>query len=169
MTAEFGPRDVELGLMERVAAHATRYTTCVTANVVNISLRFNPKRATLTLSGESQHPGEGFNRGLLVGFVYLLNLMLSLCVALVAANAMSVGASIGPIAATVIGSIALFVFAGSVLVGLGSVSLIHKTDVIDHTTHPEPDAIDEVREAYLDGEIDEAELEARSAEVWERE
>jgi len=169
MTAEFGPRDVDLGLMERVAAQATRYSTELFSHMANISLRFNPERATLTLSGESQHPEEGFNRGLLVGIIYFHNFMLSLCVALVAAGAMSVGGSVGPMAGTVIGIPALFVVAGSMLVGVGSVSLITKTDVIDHTTEPEPDAIEEVREAYLDGEIDEGELEARSAEVWERE
>ena len=160
MTAEFGPRDVELSFMEGVAAHATRYSTRLFSHMVNVRLRFNPERATLSLSGESQHPGDGFNLGLLVALVYLLNLIWSMGVALVAAEAVSVGASIDPIAAAVIGIPALFVIVGSILVGLGSISLIQKTDVIDHTTEPLPEALDELQQEYVDGEIDESELAA---------
>ena len=168
MTAEFGPRDVDLSLMERVAAHATRYSTKLFSDMANITLRFNPEQATLSLSGESQHPGEGFNRGLLVGLLYLLNLMLSVSVALAAAEAVSVGASTGPVVATIIAIPALFVVFGSMLVALGSIRLIQKTDVIDHTTEPEPEALAELREQFVDGEIDERELAARVEEVWER-
>ena len=34
---------------------------------------------------------------------------------------------------------------------------------------PAPDEIQDLQEQFVDGEIDEGELEARSAEVWERE
>ena len=169
MTAEFGPRDVDLSLMERVAAHATRYSTKLFSHMANSTLRFNPEQATLSLSGESQHPGEGFNRGLLVGLLYLLNLMLSVCVALAAGEAVSVGASTGPVVATIIAIPALFVVFGSMLVALGSISLIQKTDVIDHTTEPEPEALAELQSQFVDGEIEQGELEARVEEVMQRE
>ena len=168
MTAEFGPRDVELGLMERVAAHATRYSTRLFSHMANITLRFNPERATLSLSGESQHPGDGFNRGLLVGVVYLLNVMLSMAVGLVAAETVSVGASTAPIATAVIGIPALFVIVGSMLVGLGSISLIQKTDVIDHTTEPLPDELESLQQQFVDGDLDEHELEDRVEAVIDR-
>src|SRR6056297_604607 len=78
MTTEMGPRDVDLSLAERVAAHGTRITArMVAATQDDLSIRFTPSTATLSLSGESEYSGEGFNRGLLVGTLCTLNLMLA--------------------------------------------------------------------------------------------
>jgi uncharacterized membrane protein len=46
--------------------------------------------------------------------------------------------------------------------------LSQKISVVDHTTEPAPDAVDELKERYVAGEIDDTELEREAAEVWER-
>ena len=160
MTAEFGPRDVDLSLMERIAAHATRYTTWLLSDLTNPSLTYNPKHATLSLSGESEDSGNGYARGVLVGMLYLHNVVLALGAIVLAGEAASVVASVGAIVGTIVGVVSLFVMFASALVGWGSVKLMAKTDVIDHTTEPLPEALDDLQQQYVDGEIDESELAA---------
>jgi uncharacterized membrane protein len=45
--------------------------------------------------------------------------------------------------------------------------LLTDSDVIDHTTEPAPDAVDELKDRYVAGDLDDAELEREAAEVWE--
>jgi hypothetical protein len=51
---------------------------------------------------------------------------------------------------------------------IGSIELTSKIDVLDHTTEPAPEELDELKAEFVDGEIDEQELDERAAEVWER-
>jgi len=169
MTTEMGPRDVDLTLSERFASRITRYVVPLVSEMSDtVSIRFDPRRATLSLSGESDHAGDAFNRGLLVGLVYLLNMLLTLAVLSLAAEAAQAATEISTILALAVGIPFLFVSGAGVAFAMGTAGLLFKTDVVDHTTEPAPDALDDLQQQYVDGEIDEAELGKRTAEVWER-
>jgi len=169
MTTEMGPRDVDLTLSERVAAHGTRYTTRLVASTQDdLSIRFTPSTATLSLSGESEHRGDAFNRGLLVASVCMVNIMLAFGAVGIAGEAMTAAAEVSQWLGLV--SIVPFVLVATVglVFGLGSAGLLFEIDVIDHTTEPAPDAVGELKERYVAGDLDDAELEREAAEVWER-
>jgi len=169
MTTEMGPRDVDLSLSERVAAHGTRLTARLMSSTHDdMAIRFTPSTATLSLSGESKHSGERFNRGLLVGLVYTLNLMFVITAVGLAGEAMIFAAELAPWLGTVAVVPFLVIAIFGALVGVGSAELLTDTDVIDHTTEPAPDAVDELKERYVAGDLDDAELEREAAEVWER-
>jgi len=164
-----GPRDVDLTFTERFAAHGTKYLIGIVSGLSDtVSLRFDPRRATVSLSGESEYSGQPFNRGLLVGMVYLVNLLLSMSAIGLASEAATAAADIGPALTAAVFVQSLFVSGVSIIFAVGSIGLMWKTDVIDHTTDPAPDEIQELQEQFVDGEIDEAELGERAAEVWER-
>ena len=168
MTVEMGPRDVDLSLDERFAARITQHVTPLTGLSDSVSVRFDPRRATLSLSGESEYTGDEFKRGLLVALVYLFNVMLAVCTILLTAEAAEFAAETSP----VLGAAALVPFLFLSLTGItfafGSLGLMFKTDVIDHTTEPAPEEIQDLKEQFVGGEIDKDELGERAAEVWER-
>ena len=166
MTAEFGPRDVELGWKERFAGRmASAVCRLVDSEIDDKSVRFNPDTATLTVGGESEHSGDALRRGTYVGALFLFtNTIAWMILALL--NALSGTGSFIVDTAVLFGitTTAVIIYANMA----GSFNLLTKTDVIDHTTEPEPEALAELREQFVDGEIDEPELAARVEEVWER-
>jgi uncharacterized membrane protein len=169
MTAEFGPRDVDLTLSERFAARLTQHIMSLVSDVSDtVSVRFDPRRATLSISGESEHSGDAFERGVLVGLMYLCNLMLAVCTIAFSAEAANLAADVSAWLGVVTVVPMLFVTGVSVLFVLGSIRLMSKTNVVDHTTEPVPDELDALREQYVDGKINEQELGERAGEVWDR-
>ena len=169
MTTEMGPRDVDLSLSERFAAHGTRYTTRLLSSMGDdVSLRFTPSTATLSVSGESEDSGDAYRRGILVSTVYMLNLLFGLALALMPLDVISAAAEVGPWLMLAATGPALFVTSVGLVFAMGTAGLITQTDVIDHTTEPAPDAVDELKERYVAGDLDDAELEREAAEVWER-
>jgi uncharacterized membrane protein len=51
---------------------------------------------------------------------------------------------------------------------IGSASVASKIDVVDHTTEAPPDAIDELQQQYVAGDIDADELERQAEAVLRR-
>ena len=167
MTAEFGPRDVELGWKERFAGRmASAVCSLVNSETDDKTLRFNPDTATLTVAGESEHSGDALYRGTNVGALFLFTNTIAWMI-LASLNALIGTGSFIVDTALLIGIIATSVVVYANMAG--SFNLLSKTDVIDHTTEPEPEALAELREQFVDGEIDERELEARVEEVMARE
>lgn len=77
MTVEMGDRDVELNILQRVAgASAAVCARGFSLALDDLSLRFNAATATLSVSGESEHAGDRYSRGLLVGLFYLTHILL---------------------------------------------------------------------------------------------
>ena len=166
MTAEFGPRDVDLGWKERFAAHiASAVCRLTNSDLDDKSVRFNPETATLTVAGESEHSGDALHRGKYVGGLFLFTNTITWMI-LVLLNALSGTGSFIVDTALLIGIIATSVV---IYVNMsGSFNLLTKTDVIDHTTEPEPEALAELESQFVDGEIEQGELEARVEEVMQR-
>ena len=169
MTTEMGPRDVDLSLSERFAAHGTRYTTrLLSSSGDDVSLRFTPSTATLSVSGESEHSGDVYRRGILVSLLYMINLLFAGLVGSVSLNTVDLASSVGPWLVLAVSVPALFVTCAALLFAFGSIGLLTETDVVDHTTEPAPDAVDELKDRYVAGDLDDAEFEREAAEVWER-
>jgi uncharacterized membrane protein len=166
MTVEMGPRDVDLGLRERFAGQFIRFWAWAVGVVSDdVDLRFRVPTATLILSGESEHSGDEYERGSLAATLISVNEM-----AMMAVMAYS---GIGTMSLTAAPSVAIafLLLIAACVAGVslvGSASLTTSINVIDHTTEPAPDAVDELKERYVAGEIDDAELEREAAEVWER-
>lgn len=168
MTAEMGQRDVDLGLKERFAAQFIRFWAWVVSLIADdVHIRFEPTTATLSLTGESEHSGDRYARGRLAAtFVSLNELAMMSVLAYSAMGMMTLPAT--PITA-VIAVVVLVTACVACVSLLGGASLTSKIDVIDHTTAPTPDAIDDLEAQYMADEIDEQELEDRTAEVWANE
>jgi len=169
MTAEFGPRDERVAsLPERLAAVSisllTRFTNW--KSLEQMDLRFRSDSATFVVSGESEQSGERYSRGISVGVTCLFaGLVPVLAVLSVGPAAIDVLEPFRPLGEVLL----LFSFVFALVNLFGVFGVLTKIDVIDHTTEPEPEAVAELREQFVDGEIDERELAARVEEVLERE
>jgi uncharacterized membrane protein len=160
---------VDLSVDERFAARITEYVTpLVSALSDDLAARFDGQHATLSLSGESEYSGNAFNRGLLVGLVYLFDILLAVATFSVVAGGTKAAIEIGPWVGLAALVPFLFTAAAMLVLVVGAAGLLFKTNVVDHTTEPAPDELDALREQYVDGEIDEQELGERAGEVWER-
>jgi len=169
VTTEMGPRDVDLTLSERFASRLTRYVVPLVSELSDtVSVRFDARRATLSLSGESEYSGDAFNRGLLVGVTYLFNILIAVLSISLASEAANAAVDFGPVVGLAAVVPFLFVSGAALVFVMGTVGLMWKTDVVDHTTEPAPEELDDLQQQYVDGEIDEQELGERTAEVWER-
>lgn len=168
MTTEMGPRDVDLSPVERVAARST----AVVVRGINVlkspgSIRFNPRTATLSITGESEHAGDPYERGQLAALMVLANAVIP---AGVIGLLTSVPVTHDSTVATLYFFVVLFPVALFAMANVhGSMTLINKTDVVDHTTEPLPEALTELQAAYVDGDISEADLERQVGEVMQRE
>ena len=165
-----GPRDVELGWIERFAGISVDAVVQLT-NLISDSARgrYDRDRAVLTISGESEHAGDRFARGRAVSLLTMIPMLAWMAVTVVllglggvTTTALGETVAFVPLVLTVVTSI-----TGLITVH-GASSLQDKISVVDHTTEPTPDALAELQQQYVDGEIDEAELAERAAEVWER-
>jgi len=161
MTEEFGQRNTSLSPFEQVAATSTKYLiAAVNAFVGEQSLRFDDTTATLSISGTSTTAGEGFARGRLATLMLVCNAMLpvGLLQFLDSPPLASDSLLMAAYALVVLLPIALF----GILNAYGSMTLVTKTNVIDHTTEPTPETDDLVQQ-YVDGEIESVdELEAQA-------
>jgi len=165
MTAEMGPRDVDLTLVERLAGHGVRFWAWVASlDDDDPNVRFDPTTATVRVTGESEYSGDPFARARAATTLATLNIVITL--SLVAAITMAPLPSGVLLAPYAVLSLSFMLLCGAI--GYGSASLIDKINVVDHTTEPAPDALDDLQQQYVDGEIDEEQLDERAAEVWER-
>jgi len=168
MSAEMGPKDdAELTLSERTAALLLKGIVRVFDHGLDDkSMRFNPVTATLSLSGESERPGDRFSRGKIVAMLCLTTALVSVAPVFFVGELMAVSnpyiAAVGALLTGVCGVAAIFITSGAT-------DLIDKVTVYDHTTEPAPDAVEDLKERYMNDEIDDAELEREAAEVWANE
>lgn len=168
MTTEIGPRDDDaddLDVFERLAARSTSLFVDVLVAMYpgKGSLRFNADTATLSIGGESERHGDAFARGQLVASLLMANALLPVGALILLGDVMNAaGPSLALVIMAPFTALALF----SMMMLTGSMGLFDKVDVIDHTTAPAPDAIDDLEAAYLADKIDEEELGERAAEVW---
>jgi len=167
MTTEMGPRDVDLSWYERLSARAIKYISVVFGTFDSGSrVHFRPETATISITGESEQAGEPYQRGILVTLLFMINVFIWL-LPVELLNALGQQAGSGPVLwASTAALIPLMLFI--IVNALGTLTLLTKTDVVDHTTEPAPEELDDLQQQYVDGEIDESELGERAAEVWER-
>jgi len=128
-------------------------------------LSYDYQHRRLRVSGESKNSGETAPRiralyGILNLHTYLW--MVVFAITVYAGAMLSVEGT--PLAAAV--SAALWVCLGMVV---GAKAAIDRTEIIDHTTEPLPDDLDEIKQQFVDGDLDDSEferqLEDRLAEV----
>ena len=170
MTVEMGRSGtVELGYSERLAARST----AVCAKLFNMTpglqrMAYDPQTATLAFSGESEYTGDEFERGADTFALYVVNAFIG---ALIFLLVFDITRTVAPGTALSLLGIPVILGAGIFMMvnGIGSMRLSKKTRVVDHTTKPTPDAIEDMQAAYLADEIDERELEAQAEEVWRNE
>ena len=158
MTEEFGPTDTSLTPFEQVAATSTKYLLAAVSSLTeNESLRYDDTTATLSISGRSSSAGESFARGRLTALMLVANAVVPVGVLQLLNNPPLASGSLPMTVYVLVVLLPLAVFG--IINGYGSVKLITKTNVIDHTTEPMPD-LDDLDAQYLNDEIDEATLEA---------
>ncbi|RAW44085.1 hypothetical protein DQW50_16310 [Halorubrum sp. 48-1-W] len=170
MTTEFGPRDERPSVLGKTAGllivGAVRIMNAVGDGV---RMRYDRSTARLSITGESEYSGDEFARGQLVLSVIFCAMVLPV-VALIALRIGAIGLfelfgeSVAYLLFLVATAVSLFSIPG--MIGLYSVA--DQISVVDHTTEPAPDALDDVKERYQNGDIDEEELEREAAEVWDR-
>ena len=132
-------------------------------------VRYDRERATLTFSGESEYSTDEFRRGQGAMAVAAGGALWPVWALLGSTMAMrAVAETFGAVAATPFALLSLTLMVFTMLCFSGLWSVMDSISVVDHTTEPAPDAIDELQEQYLNDEIDEQELGDRAAEVWER-
>ena len=173
MTAEFGPRNVDLSATERVSAATMRFLFAVADTIIDEQgVRFNDQTATLSVRGESDQPGDGFKNGRLVSIWGVVNALIPIGL-LILLGEIPIQAGLLPassLLSAVYSTLVLLPLAVFAMVNAhGSISLLDKIDVIDHTTPKPDDRIEELADGYVDGQIDREEFAAEVETLFERE
>lgn len=170
MTVEMGDHDATPTLRQRFAGISVSWAVRLMNYVSDDAYgRYDRRAARLSLYGESEHAGDAFKRGRDVSSLTSIAMLGPL---LPIMGLMMIASTVAALAAEVMALPLTLLAFGATLYGLVNVvalqGLSQKINVLDHTTEPAPDAVDELKERYVDGEIDESELGERAAEVWER-
>ena len=132
-------------------------------------LRYDLDNNRISISGTSENPGDvpGHNRG--VGMMAAVGVMISMaCAMMLTVAGVSMGGPTG-----ILESVTYLLLMGSALgyvllaMSVGTTAVC--CEVVDHTTEPLPDDLDDLKQQYVDGDLDdtefEAQLEDRLAEV----
>jgi len=170
MTTEFGDHDAALTLRQRFAGISIVGAVALVNYISDDAYRkYDRQRARLSVYGESENAGDGFQRGREVSdiaSIAMLGPVLPTMLLLVFSG--GVAELVGPLVALPV-SVLGFVSGVYPLANVGGLmGLTTKISVVDHTTAPTPEALDDLQQQYVDGEIDEQELDERAAEVWQR-
>jgi len=159
MSTAFGSTDTlaDCSLSERMAARLfSWWVPLLNALLDRGSVRFDRERVRIGLHGESEHPGDGYTRGMAVAGLWLGNAALSALPVLLIGE-MPVPESLVlqvVLLVALVSSTALF-YGGAI----GSCSLIFETELVDHTVPEQPrEELAAAREAFVDGDLDEAEF-----------
>lgn len=170
MTAEFGDHDATPTLRQRFAGISIVGAVALVNYVSDDAYgRYDRDTARLSLYGESEDAGDGFQRGREVSDIASIAMLGPLLpVMLLLGFSGGLAELVGPLVALPV-SVLGFVSGVYALANVGGLmGLTTKISVVDHTTEPAPDALDDLQQQYVDGEIDEQELNERAAEVWQR-
>jgi len=168
MSTAFGSTNTlaDCSLSERLAARLLSVWLPVFDRFGSNSLRFDREHLRLGLHGESEYAGSGYRRGMLAMVTVVMNVLLSAVPGFVLHYT--------PVPASLVGSL-LFIAAIFASLGLffvtavGSLGLVDRLELVDHTVPEQPrEELAAAREAFVDGELDEAEFDARVEEVLER-
>jgi uncharacterized membrane protein len=165
-----GPRDGDLSWRHQLAGFSVEGAVAImNAASDDARGRYNRAKGLLSLYGESDDAGDVFVRGRQVSAVTSIAmlaplLLVVLCLLLGSATQ----ALFGPTVATIPLGVGFLLNGAAVINAFALIGLSQEIGVVDHTTEAAPDAVDELKERYVAGEIDDAELEREAAEVWER-
>lgn len=172
MTTVFGPDTTldEVGISERLASwFFAAWFPLANRALADQDWRFDREKLRLSVSGESEHSGDPFTRGRIVNTLWYLNSMLPLpVVSVIGLLATPEAGAPSGIAVGVASVLFLGTAVGAMVNVTGSVDLASETQVVDHTTEPEPDAVATLREQYVDGDVDTETFEARVEEAIDR-
>jgi len=161
MTAEFGPNDNDPdgGFTYRMAGWWLSVVCAVLPTPDSAGVRFDPEADRLSVRGESESAGSGYQAGqfsvmfsllaavVAMGFVVITVETLQLAVG--TAFELPALALMGVIGVTAIWTIG------------GLFERINSMEVVDHRTEPSRE-FDDLTQQYVDGEIDTDELEAQT-------
>lgn len=170
MTAEMGNHSATPTLRERFAGISVVGAVALMNYVGDEAYgRYDRATARLSLYGESEDAGDEYERGRDVSAVTSIA-MLGPVVPVMALVGLSsvITAVAGEVVALPLTLVAFISCVWALANVIALQGLEQKIGVVDHTTPPAPDALDELQREYVDGEIDEAELDERAAEVWDR-
>jgi len=162
MTEEFGPfnddDEPDRGLLWTLGGWVLSAEVWLFRKAGIDTFSFDRAANRISAHGESDNPRDPFDCGyvaalLPMGAVTILlgaNLFISSLANQAVGTPIEIPMAVVSIVAAMIGLVGLF----------GVIERIPQMTVYDHTTEPTPD-VDDINQQYLDGEIDEAELEAR--------
>lgn len=170
MTVEMGDHDATPTLRQRFAGISVAGAVELMNKVSDDAYgRYHRGDARLSLYGESEHAGDAYKRGRDVASVTSIAMLGPMVPALPLAMVAEMVLAVGAEGASVLAALLAFGVTFYAMVNaLAMVGLTKKIGVVDHTTEPAPDAVDELKERYVAGEIGDSELEREAAEVWER-
>ena len=170
MSTTFGSTDTlaDCSLDERLAARLlSAWLPLVDAQFDNGGIRFDRDRLRIALHGESEQPGDGYTRGMVVMGLWMMNALLGTLPVWLVTGLSPLQSPPLPVALVAI--VALLATASvAITLAMGSVGALVKTELVDHTVPKQPDAVDDLKDRYVAGDLDDAELEREAAEVWDR-
>jgi len=120
-------------------------------------LSYDYQHSRLRVSGESENSGETVPRiRALYGILHLHTYLWMLVFAITAYGGATLSVSGTPLALAF--SAVLWVCLGLVV---GGKAAIERTEIIDHTTEPLADDLNDLKQQFVDGDLDDSEFEAQ--------
>ena len=131
----------------------------------DVTFGFDRQKLRLSIHGESEHSGDAYNRGQIVALLGALNVFISILPIMLIGGLTSVlGESVAPL---LLGPMTIAAFF-AIWTVTGSMELTDEIEVLDHTTEPLPDDLDDLKQQFVDGDLDDNEFEAAVEQVIDR-
>ena len=169
MSSAFGSSDTiaDCSLSERVAARVlSAWLPLLDAVAEGVRVRFDREQLRLAIHGEHEEPTEAYDAGQAVSFLWGANAMFAF---LPLGIASSLPNPEPGLLSAAVAAVSLVAIAAFVVVVLGSIGCITKTELVDHTVPKQPEEeLAGLQERFVNGDLDEEELAAEAERVIER-
>jgi len=163
MTAEHGPLAEDESKRE-IGWHISGMMVSSVVQVFRLrtnSIRYDRHKNRISLHGESQNPGSPYKAGVIAALVPLSAFMMYIGVAAMFWQLPNALSSYSEVLSGAVGGLYLGIVITLVTCTIPLLERIKQMSVVDHTTEPLPDDLDDLKQQFVDGDLDDSEFEAQ--------
>jgi len=130
-----------------------------TLNRIGFPIRFDPEKNRISVRGESENPGSEMKAGVLAALTPIMSVLFYSGLFILLGPAVETADEFSAAAGVVV--FVPFALLAVLLIGSfsGHFERVKQMRVVDHTTEPLPDDLDDLKQQFVDGDLDDQEFE----------
>ena len=163
MTVEHGPLEVDEKKRGFSWWLSGRMMAAIfsTLDRIGYPIRFDAEKNRISVHGESENPGSEMKAGVLAAITPIMSVLFYSGVFILLGPAVETADEFSAAAGVVV--FVPFALLAVLLIGSfsGHFERVKQMRVVDHTTEPLPDDLDDLKQQFVDGDLDDTEFEAQ--------